>query len=168
VLVVLWAAATARLFIWPETTGTSRTDAVVVFGANIKERLARGRMLADDRVAPTLVLSALPPDSELCPAGARTFRRGRVHGICVTPRPYTTRGEAQTVSRLAERRGWRDVTLVTSTYHVTRARLLFGRCFAGRIQTVAATPQKDLVGHAEEILHEWGGLAYSVLIARGC
>ncbi len=70
------------------------------------------------------------------------------------------------VAALAEKRGWRSLALVTSTYHVTRARLLLDRCFEGRVDVVDAKPSDRLP--VRSIVHEWGGLAYALSVARGC
>jgi uncharacterized SAM-binding protein YcdF (DUF218 family) len=158
---VVAVAATARLFVWPETTHTSNVDAVVVFGAAVDERLAKGLQLVDGGLAPVLVLSA-PDGTEFC------THRPNVRVICFEPDPFTTRGEARAVGRLARARAWKRVALVTSTYHATRARLLLDRCYAGEIDVVAAEPREGFRTRIAKILHEWGGLAYAVAAARGC
>jgi uncharacterized SAM-binding protein YcdF (DUF218 family) len=162
IAVLVAAAATARLFVWPETTGASRADAVVVFGASAEERLAKGIQLVDEGVAPVLVLSAPDSETALCSG------RGRVRVICFEPDPFNTRGEAQTVGRLATREGWETLVLVTSTYHITRARLLLDRCFAGHVDVVAAKPSESLEQEIGNIFHEWGGLGDALTIARDC
>jgi uncharacterized SAM-binding protein YcdF (DUF218 family) len=161
IAVLAAAAATARLFVWPETSGVSRADAVVVFGAAVDERLMKGVELVDEGVAPVLVLSA-PEEPALC------SDRGRVRVICFEPDPFNTRGEAQAIGRLATEEGWDSLVLVTSTYHVTRARLLLDRCFGGRLEVVAAKPSEGLGEKIGNILHEWGGLGDALTVARGC
>ena len=52
------------------------------------------------------------------------------------PDPSTTRGEARGVARLAEERGWHRILVVTSTYHVLRAGLIFRRALRGRVDVV--------------------------------
>ena len=36
------------------------------------------------------------------------------------------------MKKIAARHGWNSLLVVTSTYHIYRARLLFGRCFDRR------------------------------------
>src|SRR5581483_1500567 len=50
----------------------------------------------------------------------------------------TLRGEARAVARLARTHGWRSVAVVTSTFHVTRAKMLFRRCYRGELAFVGS------------------------------
>jgi len=162
-LLAIGVALTARLFLWPRTDDVRRADAVVVFGARSRqERLPAGLRLIDRGVAPVLVLSAAPQGFP-----CRSPRQKRLEVICFTPHPFSTRGEAQTVGRLAARRGWRSIVLVTSTWHVTRARMLLRRCFDGKVLAVAARP-RDKGDTVESIIREWGVLLQAIGWARGC
>jgi uncharacterized SAM-binding protein YcdF (DUF218 family) len=58
--------------------------------------------------------------------------------IAVRPDPYNTRGEAAIAARLARERHWRSLVVVTSSYHVARARFIFGRAFEGELTMVPA------------------------------
>ena len=160
--VAVWLSATVVLFLRPGEDTPRRADAVVVLGGrSAPDRLALGLRLMQRRVAPVLVVSAPPPDSRLC-AGQAPF-----DVICFHPDPFTTRGEARGVGRLAARNGWRSLVLVTSDYHATRAGLLVRRCFQGSV-AVAHSEPLGLVGTFEESFHEWGGLLYALTLARGC
>jgi uncharacterized SAM-binding protein YcdF (DUF218 family) len=87
--------------------------------------------------------------------------------LCVHPVPYSTRGEAETVGRIADARGWRRVVVVTSEYHVRRARLLFDRCLgAARIDVVGTRP--SLPRFALGALLEWPKLALALTFRRAC
>jgi uncharacterized SAM-binding protein YcdF (DUF218 family) len=92
----------------------------------------------------------------------------RPNAICFRADPFTTRGEARDVARIAARHGWRHLLLVTSTYHVTRARLLYGRCFRGRIDVVGAPYRSGLGASLGAALHEWGGFVDAHVFARNC
>jgi uncharacterized SAM-binding protein YcdF (DUF218 family) len=67
---------------------------------------------------------------------------------------------------MAAARGWSSVVVVTSTYHVTRARLLFDRCVDARVSVTGATYQRSLI--PLEIFLEPAKLAYALVVARGC
>jgi len=162
VAVVLLAAAVAvnlRLFVWPSTDEVEPADAVVVLAGGDGERLERGLELVREGVAPTLALSFGP--DRLC-GEPQPF-----DVLCFTPSPENTRGEAETIARIASEQGWSNVVLVTSTSHVTRARLLLERCYSGTLQVTDATPRDDLPGWLGAIAHEWGGLA-EALVSRSC
>src|SRR4029453_7455561 len=83
--------------------------------------------------------------------------------ICFTADPFTTRGEAQVGARLAAARGWTKLLVVTSDYHVRRARLLFSRCFDGSLVVVGA-PSNGGPAILLPAPHEGAGLFYAGLV----
>ena len=87
--------------------------------------------------------------------------------VCFNPSPETTRGEAEAIGRLAKEHGWNRIVLVTSTYHMSRARLLVGRCYSGTVEVAPAEPDQGVGAWVGAVLHEWGGLAESA-IHRSC
>lgn len=160
------SAATARLFVWPSVSDVRRADALVVLGPGRHgERLTMAERLAQRDVAPVIVVSRSkrpgrwPLEQVLC---------ARPRAVCFRANPFTTRGEAEHVGRLAAARGWRTLLIVTSTYHVTRARLLYDRCVDGRVDVVAADPRLGWGATLLATLHEWGGLVDALLLARSC
>jgi uncharacterized SAM-binding protein YcdF (DUF218 family) len=158
-VLLLVVGASLPLFVWPSTDSVQPADAVVVLAGGNGERLERGLELVRDGIASTLVLSFGPDD--LC-GSRQTFEV-----VCFVPSPENTRGEAETVADLARDRGWSNVVVVTSTSHVTRARLLVERCYEGELQVADATPDTGVPGWVLAIAHEWGGLA-GALVERGC
>jgi len=113
-------------------------DAIVSLDGDRPRRLKRAVELAAAGVAPTLVVvRAEEVAPELLAAETLPFE------VCsVTPEPSTTRGEARAVARLASERDWRRIAVVTSTYHVPRARLIFRRSVAGELFFVSAGCRK--------------------------
>ena len=164
-LVAAWAAVVARFVLWPAQDEPRRADAVVVLAGD-HLRLGKALELMARRVAPTLVISdGLAPGwrkaNRLCRDGG-----GRFRVMCFRPEPYSTRGEARAVARMASARGWRSVVVVTSTYHVTRARLLFDRCADARVHVTGSTYQRSLI--PLEVFLEPAKLVYALVVARGC
>src|SRR5581483_11211486 len=106
-LVAAWLAACLVLFVWSPWRGTApaHADAVVVLSGN-KQRLPPALALIRRGVAPVLALSTVqrtphwPQAEALCRAGR--YRAAKV--VCFTARPFSTRGEAETVARLARAR----------------------------------------------------------------
>jgi uncharacterized SAM-binding protein YcdF (DUF218 family) len=154
--------ATARLFVWPTTNGVDRADAVVVLDGGSGERIAEARALMAGGVAPVLVISVgreLDDDEAAGPCAPRQ----EFEVVCFSPTPATTRGEARGLATLARRHGWDHVALVTSTFHVSRARLLVSRCFDGRLDVVGADPPRNPLHWAAAVAHEWGGTIEATL-----
>ena len=171
VRVILLAAALAigglsgKLFIWPVEDSPERADAVVVL-AGSKARLPKALELMRRRVAPTLVISdGLDPD---WPAANRLCRRGsqQFQVVCFRPDPYNTRGEARAVDRMARARGWQRIVVTTSTFHITRARMIFKRCLDARVQFVAA--DYPILRLPQFVATEWVKLVYAKTLKRGC
>ena len=168
-LVAAWLAACLVLFVWSPWRGTApaHADAVVVLSGN-KQRLPPALALIRRGVAPVLALSTVqrtphwPQAEALC--RARRYRAAKV--VCFTARPFSTRGEAETVARLARARDWRSLVVVTSTFHITRAHLLFRRCFHGRLD-VLGSPSTWWRLPAEWAT-ETGKLAVQLTVERSC
>ena len=154
------------LFATPSLDRPVHADAVIVLAGDPTPRLERGLGLMRAGVAPTLVISDghdpnWPAANRLCAHGDPGFRV-----VCFKPDPYSTRGEARGFARLAREHGWRSVVVVTSTFHVTRARMLFRRCFGGKVEGVGAhaSLQRSKFNYVTEV----GKLLVQLSVARGC
>jgi hypothetical protein len=169
VLVAAWLVACAFLFVWPHTgSPPAHADVVVVLSGGLDRRLDPALALVRSGVAPVLAISSpnrgkWPKAQSLC-AGRTKLPRVRV--ICFQPTPFSTQGEARAVARLARAHGWSRVVVVTSTFHVTRARMLFRRCYPGKLWMVGSSwPWWKL---PEEWASETGKLAVQLTVQRGC
>lgn len=161
VLLALFGAATARLFVRPATGMPARVDAIIVLGGE-GHRLDAALSLARQDRASYLVLSQgmyVPP--ELC--GTRV---GTATVICFLPNPDTTQGEAEATARLARQYGWRSVVLVTVPDQTWRAELRFRRCYSGTIFAVT-TP---LAAHLWPLMiaYQWAATVKAEVANRGC
>jgi uncharacterized SAM-binding protein YcdF (DUF218 family) len=159
IAVVATVVVNLKLFLWPSTSTLHHADAIVVFAGGNGERLNKALDLAREGYAPNLVASTGP--DQLCNA------RQSFAVICFSPDPDNTRGEAEAIGRLAREHRWKRLILVTSTYHVTRARLLLDRCYAGSIEVALVPPHQGVIGVVGAIAHEWGGLIEATL-DRSC
>jgi uncharacterized SAM-binding protein YcdF (DUF218 family) len=166
--VLVFAAATYKLFVRPHSDPVQRSDAVVVI-AGRPFRLSKGIELVREGIAPVLIVSnpkgAWPylwtaPD--ICNGAKRPFEV-----ICFRPKPESTQGEARAVQRIAAARHLRSLIVVTSTFHVSRARLIMRRCFHGRL-SVIGTPLADPWKRPFYVAMEWPKLAYAETLNRGC
>ncbi len=165
VLFFAFVAATFYLFVFPHMDRVTHADAVVVLSGGKSDRLPKGLKLVQDGVAPVLVISDgrakfYPQANKLC-KGGQPFKV-----ICFKPDPYSTRGEAEGVARLARKHGWRSLVVVTSRYHVFRARVLFKRCFKGPLAVTGSMP--SLKNMVYGTLQEWPKLVYEETLVRTC
>jgi uncharacterized SAM-binding protein YcdF (DUF218 family) len=142
VLVLTWVAACLVLFTWSpwETGAPAHADAVVVLSGG-RERLPPAMALVRRGVAPVLAISSVSRTKpwvlgrRLCTAGR--YAHARV--ICFDAQPYSTRGEAEAVERLVREHQWSSIVVVTSRFHVTRAHMLFRRCYEGRLSMLGVS-----------------------------
>jgi hypothetical protein len=98
----------------------------------------------------------------------RLHRGPALRGPLPTPDPDTTRGQARAIGRIANDEGWRSLIMVTSTFQLSRAGLLLGRCWDGTVVDVEAEPHLGPARWAKRIAHEWLGWAHAELLDRGC
>lgn len=135
------AAAGYPVYAAPGTdtvTAQEPADAVVALGG-LPITARRAYELAETGAAATVVISDPYGDrdtgfiDEVCadpPPGPRI--------VCFDPSPQTTRGEARFIADLAAAEGWDRVAVMTTTYHVTRARFIVGRCVSVELAMVDA------------------------------
>jgi uncharacterized SAM-binding protein YcdF (DUF218 family) len=159
---VLFAAATARLFLWPPTDEPVRADAVVALGGDPGHLRAKKAMaLAEQGYAPVAVISLGGEPPAPCPHP--------VPGVqvdCFRADPLDTRGEAEYVGRLVATRHWGRIIVVSERSQATRARMLFKRCTGAQLVMV---PVADPIGHlAYDVAYEWAALAKALVVYRSC
>jgi uncharacterized SAM-binding protein YcdF (DUF218 family) len=170
VLVGAWLVACAVLFVWPSAASSpGRADAVVVLSGGRSSRLDPALALMRRGVAPVLVLSSpsrdkkWPTARKICRAPAHAYAY-RV--ICFEASPYSTQGEARAIARLARANHWTQLAVVTSTFHVTRARMLVRRCYHGGLTMVGASSTWWRL--PEEWASETAKLAVQLTVRRSC
>ena len=164
VLLVAALGATAWFFVWPSGDEPRRAHAVVVLDGGDGERLDRALDLMADKVAPVLVVyggkgAGTAKASRLC-EGDAVFEV-----ICPVARKDGP-AEAKSLAGLAYRRSWHSLVVVTSTYDVTKARLLVDRCFDGKIAVVESKP--SLGKWVRAVPDEWAGYFTALVVERGC
>lgn len=157
----VFAAATARLFIWPASGMPARVSAIVMM-AGPGDRLSTAVRLAREHRAPFLVISrGYEGYGGPCPPTIR-----RVTLICFDPSPATTQGEAEFANRLARRHHWHSVVLVTITPQDWRARQRMEHCFGGKVYVVTAGI--PWYSWPYQIAYEWGATIKMLTVQRGC
>jgi uncharacterized SAM-binding protein YcdF (DUF218 family) len=168
-LVLAWLVLAVILFGWAPWAGPAprHADAVVVLSGG-RERLPPALALIRRGVAPVLAISSVDRTKpwqlarEVC--GAGRYAGARV--LCFNAVPYSTRGEAEAIGRLARARRWTSIVVVTSRFHTTRARMLFRRCFTGRLAMVGVSSTWWKL--PRDWADETGKLIYQLTAQRGC
>jgi len=180
--VFVWRAAAVALglfllLFWRWTISPAATtaaedvqpaDAVVLFVGGRGERLAEATALVNAGVAEVLVI---PNGTVVGWPDANRFCLDETPGIrviCPTPYPDDTRGEARVIAELARVEGWDELVMVTSQYHLSRARLKLRRCFDGVLTAVAAPAEAGFFTAAGRNLREMGGHVEARMLERGC
>jgi uncharacterized SAM-binding protein YcdF (DUF218 family) len=159
-LVAVWLVWAILLFVVHHDDEPGRADAVVVLqGAST--RLPLGYRLMQQRVAPLLLISrgsGQKLEDALCNG------RTRFDVVCFSA--SSTQGEARIVTRIARERGLRSIDVVTSQFHVYRAREIFERCYHGDLRMIGASQQWWRL--PKYVLTESAKLVYQSTFARGC
>ncbi len=130
-----WVFAGIFLFVAPAADEPEHADVLFVLGPP-DQRIADAEQLMQDGYAPTLAVSS-PIDKhgkyEAAICGAhRSYRI-----ICFNPDPFTTQGEARALKNLSDLYGWKSADVLTAQFHVSRARVIIGRCYSGKLRMVA-------------------------------
>lgn len=138
-------------------------DAVVAL-AGSDRTLPAAQTLIGGGIAPVLVVSA--DRSGRDKKRAALCRKKAKEVVCVYGGPYTTSGEAQAISRLADQRGWDTIILVSADYEQFRLERAFQRCGDFRIATHGV--DEPWWSTAIGIPLEWVKLAVSETVRRSC
>jgi uncharacterized SAM-binding protein YcdF (DUF218 family) len=155
-LVAVLAAAGAWLFYFVGTDHPAKADAIIVLSGDLR-RVPTGERLFNDGVAPNLLISLYDGVPKSC---------GRTHVTCFHANPFSTRGEAETVARMARAHNWKRIIIVSSRYHLRRARMLFARCTDAHLQVVPSKTSFHRFAIAVPLeLVKW---AYQLTLQRHC
>jgi uncharacterized SAM-binding protein YcdF (DUF218 family) len=153
-LFLAWVIAGLFVFVHPTTDAPRHVDAILVLGPPSADgRIDLAYSLFKQGYASNLVISGPTPNTPeikaMCTndavpatgagsAGTAAGTAGASQIICFQPNPRTTRGESMKIHQLARRYHWHSIMVVTSTYHISRARTIMKRCNPETIVMVAA------------------------------
>lgn len=156
---LLWLIFAFQLFVNVDPLNIHRTDAVIMLGGAAAERLPVAQQVQRDYNIPVLVLSHTDTPGNIAADAAcnsAAFPSARL--LCFQPDEYDTRGEARAIGKIAEANGWKSITVVTSSYHVSRAQRLMGQCTTANVQMVNSHPNLSLGQWLRRFVIETGGL----------
>lgn len=161
VVLIIFCAITARLFIFPVTGMPTRVDAIVVPGGP-GNRIALGLKLAEEDRAEYLILS----EGQYVPPNLCGTHVGGASVLCFQPNPATTQGEAEGTARLARKYGFQSIVLITTPDQTWRAELRFRRCYSGHVYGV--TTPLPLSMWPDQIAYQWAATVKAEVVNRGC
>jgi uncharacterized SAM-binding protein YcdF (DUF218 family) len=155
----LWLIFAFQLFVNVDRPDVHRTDAVILLGGAGSERLPVARQVQSHFHIPVLVISQTDTlGNAAADAECKAAEFPSASLVCFRPNGLDTRGEARAIAHLVKANGWKSVTVVTSSYHVTRAERVIGQCTTAEIQMVASHPDLGLGQWLRRFVIESGGL----------
>ncbi|MGX7677318.1 YdcF family protein [Jatrophihabitans sp. DSM 45814] len=166
-LLVVWLVGGYFVIVNPKTNRLSSVDAILVLGSPDRNgRQTEGLELLDAGRADTLIESVgsnyQRSLKSICSAGVTGKQV-----VCFLPEPATTQGEAREIAALSKQHGWTRIIVVTSTYHVSRARMIVERCFDGKVEMAAARKGISLGDWAYQYVYQTGAYLKAFL-KPGC
>lgn len=166
-LLLAWLVGGYFVLMHPKVDRPRHVDAILVLGPpDVGGRVTQALSLARQGLAGTVVISI---ESDW-----QRLRRGDCHNqipsitvICFQPQPSTTQGEAREIARLAGERGWHSIMVITSTYHISRARVILKRCFHGDMAMIEATGKPKATEWPFQYVYQTGAYLKAFL-SRNC
>jgi len=159
---LVFAVATARLFLWPPTDAPVHVDAIVATGGDPGElRSAKAISLAVAGYAPVVVISRGGNIPVRCPRAGHG-----VQVICFRANPLNTRGEMEFAANIAARHHWTSLMIVPGRDQATRARLLFRRCSDIHLTVVPVSGYA--VNYLYSMAYAWASLAKAFVANTSC
>ncbi|UVO51063.1 YdcF family protein [Sphingomonas sp. SUN019] len=136
-IVVLWALGFAAFMLTlAEPAGDVRTDAIVV-PTGAAGRIDRGLELIDQRRAKRMLVSGVAPGLRKVDL-VEAYRHPREIACCVDlgRQAVDTRSNAEETARWVREHRYRSVRLVTSDWHMARARMELGAALDDDVRIV--------------------------------
>jgi uncharacterized SAM-binding protein YcdF (DUF218 family) len=155
-----------KVYVYPDQEVPDRADAIIVLGGFGTKPIHKGFALATEGVADTVVVSD-PYDPNTTISRDACAETHDFEVLCFRPNPNTTQGEARQIRVLMEERGWDTVVVVTARYHVSRARVIVGRCVPTGVSMVAATTPTGLDDWAYNFFYQTAGFV-KLVFTSGC
>lgn len=167
-LALTWLIGGYFVVVDPVTNHLAHADAIVVLGApDIDGRTEYGLQLAAQGYAPVVAISVESPRQRSV-KGACNGAVVNIKVLCFQAVPSTTQGEARQIRAYAQQYGWKSVIVVTSSYHVSRARLIVDRCFEGTVAMESPPVHHSFATMAYQYIYQTAGYFKAFLVTRGC
>lgn len=151
------------LYVFPAVQDATTSDAVLILGPPMQERLDLAERLRDEGLAERIVVSVqasggqTADDLPICDEPDVT---------CAVADPSTTRGEVLLMTELAGAGEAPSLIVVTSTPHIARTRYIFGKCYPGRVTVVPAEQPASLEEWTSQYVYQ--SLAFMKALVEPC
>jgi len=169
VLVLTASLGVYRLYVVPQVDPVSArdpADAILALGGDSRAAADAYRLAATGAARMVVLSDPYPPPSQL--DGICSTNPGTVPILCFHPDPSTTQGEAEELRALVTAHGWHHVIVMAPTFHLTRARLIVRRCFAGQLAMVPIPESYPVSYWLYQFGYQTVGLAKAFLVTRDC
>ena len=157
VLGTIWLVGGYFVVVHPVTNRLEPADAIVVLGPpDVDGRAQWALQLARDGYAPVVAISV---ESALQRAvkSACELHTSQLSVMCFQANPETTQGESRQIRSYADRYNWKRIIVITSSYHISRARMIVERCFHGRVMMTAPSVSHSVPQMAYQYVYQTFG-----------
>ncbi|WP_188672757.1 ElyC/SanA/YdcF family protein [Subtercola lobariae] len=165
-ILIIVVVAGLPLYVFPRVDERQYTDAIFVLGPSLQSRVSIARSMVDAGLSDSIVISV--PAGGSSDEWTRQACDGETSYLvrCFTPSPFTTEGEARYISELSAERGWNKITVITATYHVSRARFVIEQCYSGQLEMVNDAASLPLTVWVAQYIYQTG--AFFKAIGSSC
>jgi uncharacterized SAM-binding protein YcdF (DUF218 family) len=168
ILLITWLVGGYFVVVHPVTNILRQADAIVVLGSpDVDGRQSYAFTLAEQDYASTIAIS-VGSRRQLDFKTACHNPPNDLTVLCFVPNPPTTKGEAHQIRTFAAQYHWKSVIVVTSSYHISRARMIIGRCFGGDVMMSAPAAQHSIGTIAYQYVYQTAGYLKALTVDHGC
>lgn len=158
-----------RILLGPTVFDSTGVDAVFVFAGGKGERFQMAETLVPAGSAVPIIANLgfqTWPGQSAIQKACKEAEGSNMKLVCVRTilENNNTAGEARLFSSYALKREYSSVLLVTSSYHMFRAKLRMSQCYNGKIFVAPVNATVSVRG----IAHEIGGIIEAVFLDRSC
>ncbi len=166
-LIAVWLLWCVWFVMYPnDVDQPRRADAIFVLGPYLDPRASQAIELAQRLGVEHVAYSVGDTPGQIDGGRCVDVPRG-IQVTCFVPSPYTTRGEARELRKLAAARHWKSVIVLAPRAQISRAQMLIDRCYSGKVQMVRTPDTYGASDWAYEFVHQSGGVA-KALVEPGC
>jgi uncharacterized SAM-binding protein YcdF (DUF218 family) len=168
-VILTWLIGGYFVVVSPVTNRLEPADAIVVLGPPDSDgRTDYAIELAERHYAPVVAISVESNLQQALKGACNGRAPSGITAMCFQASPETTQGEARQIKAYAAEYGWKRIIVVTSSYHVSRARLIVQRCFKGQVLMESPPVGHSIATIAYQYLYQSAGYVKALTITTGC